>query len=216
MLCALVAAMLSLTACAPELSIKAYGAEGTTMSFLTGFSESAARTLRSLIGAATGVEIDEAMPIFAPQDIHKVLEAAGFTKIEAKNVSPTTFNATATYENLRIGEFVKTGALTRTANSLTLTLGPRQFWTLYALSDEETQLYLDMLMIPALSGESLTPAEYTALLASLYGVVFENEITDGALSITLSSPDGSKRTTAKISLGEILTLTKEKSWTVTW
>ena len=110
----------------------------------------------------------------------------------------------------------KTGILSRTKKSLTLTLGSIQFQALYAMLDEESQAYFDLMMIPALSDEKMTPAEYNELLASVYGQTFADEITGGSFSMTLISPDGKKRTTAKVTLGEILSLTAEKSWTVNW
>ena len=212
--CALCALVL-LAGCSPTLSVKAEGADGAAISFLTGFSDATARLVRSLL-ATVGADAGGDEPLFSAEDLRGVLEAGGFSKIDAKNVSSTTINASASYPNLRTGELAKTGILSRTATSLTLTLGPRQLWALYALSNEETQLYLELLMIPALSGDELTPAEYTSLLASLYGANFAGELAGGTLTLTLSSPDGKKRTSMKVTLGEILTLTEEKSWSITW
>lgn len=202
--------------CSPTLSVRADGAEGVHLSFLTGFSDSTARLLRSMLAMTGAVDESVDKPLFSADDLRAVLESSGFTKIEAKNVSSTTINASALYQNLRLGELSKMGILSRTANSLTLTLGPRQLWTLYALSNEETQLYLDLLMLPALSGETLSVSEYNALLASLYGPSFAGEITGGTLTLTLSAPDGKKSTTTKLTLGELLTLAEERSWTITW
>lgn len=211
-----VLASLFFAGCTPELSIQAVSSDGIQLSFQTGFSANAEKTLRALASSVSGSESDSSVPVISASDMQMILEDAGFTNITAKNASPTAISTTADYLATKQGELSKTDFVTRGEHSLTLTFGPRQFKSLYALSNEESQMYFDLLMIPALEDETLSVAEYNALLASLYGKSFADEITSGKLSVTLSSPDGKKRTNVSLSLGELLTLAEEKSWSVTW
>ena len=145
-----------------------------------------------------------------------MLKATGLQQVSANSKDATTLFASGSARSISEITLAKTGILSRTKKSLTLTLGSIQFQALYAMLDEESQAYFDLMMIPALSDEKMTPAEYNELLASVYGQTFADEITGGSFSMTLISPDGKKRTTAKVTLGEILSLTAEKSWTVNW
>ncbi len=215
-LCA-TAILCTLTACSPELTVQADSKNGISLAFKAGFSPAAADTLRSFVVAVSG-SVDDAMPVIPASDISTVLTDCGFSDIAAKNPTPTDIAATAVYRSLSEGALPATGLLTRTKNSLTLTLGPRQLGMLYMLSSEDARLYFDLLMIPVLdeSAEATTVTDYTELLASLYGKQFAEDLTAGTLKITLTSPDGKKKTTAAVSLGETLTSTREQSWTVSW
>lgn len=210
-------ALLVCTACSPALTIQADSKNGVTLSFQAGFSPAAAETLRSLVAAVNGA-VDDALPVVPASDISTVLASAGFTDVQATNPSATDIRADASYKNLAEGALPTTGLLTRTKNTLTLTLGPRQLAMLYMLSNEEAQMYFDLLMIPALDGsdQETSVDEYTNLLASLYGKQFAKDLTGGTLHITLIAPDGKKKTEAKLSLGQALTNTTEQSWTVSW
>ena len=73
-----------------------------------------------------------------------------------------------------------------------------------------------MLMIPSLMGETMDIEEYKKLLSSLYGASFVNELLDGFLEIKISDPSGKQKLSEKISIGEILTLSKTKTWSVSW
>ena len=73
-----------------------------------------------------------------------------------------------------------------------------------------------LMMIPALIGEKMSVPEYRELLASMYGPSFADEIVNGNLTINLSSPNGKKTLSKTISLGEILTATEEKTWSISF
>lgn len=207
--------LLAFCACSPDLTVQATGVDGATISFSTGFSKSTEQTLKSIVGAVSG-EANDTAPLFNANDISAMLKATGLQQVFANSKDATTLFASGSARSISEITLAKTGILSRTKKSLTLTLGSIQFQALYAMLDEESQAYFDLMMIPALSDEKMTPAEYNELLASVYGQTFADEITGGSFSMTLISPDGKKRTTAKVTLGEILSLTAEKSWTVNW
>ena len=68
------------------------------------------------------------------------------------------------------------------------------------------------MMIPSLIGEKMSVTEYRELLASLYGPSFADEIVNGKLIISLSSPDGKRSLKETVSLGDLLCTSEEKSW----
>ena len=203
------------SACSPALTIKATDANQAEISFSTGFSKEMEKTLRSLAGAfSEGADTDA--PLFNANDVASLMHSAGMTSVKTTGTNNSTISTSGSVLTSAKNALTQTGMLSVTAHSLTFTLGASQFKALYALLDEEAQAYFDLLMIPSIAGEEMTSAEYTEELASLYGKPFAEEITNGTLSLTLSSPDGKKKTTAAITLGELLTLTGKKSWSVIW
>lgn len=204
-----------LSACAPDITIQATASDGATVSFKTGFSKSAEQTIQAIIGTVSGGS-DASASLFNADDITVMMQRAGLQNVTTVAPDATQIATKGTAQSLSVGALAQTHILTRTQKSLTLALGATQFQALYALLDEETQAYFDLMMIPALSDETMTPAAYNALLASVYGQTFADEITQGVFTITLRSPDGKKQTTAKATVGELLTLTAEKKWTVAW
>ena len=71
-------------------------------------------------------------------------------------------------------------------------------------------------MIPCLTGETSTVTEYQELLSSIYGKELADEIINGKMYINLISPDGSKTNKIQINLGEIFTLSSDKTWSLNW
>ena len=194
--------------CLPQISIKAGQNDDATILFSTGFSKSTAATLRSVAGA------DENAELFNKDDVILLLKSAGAVNTSASLPSPTEIATEGTLPELSKHPLSTTGLIKKSGKSLTLTLGARQISAFYGLLDEDAQSYLDLMMIPALIGEKMTVSEYRDLLASLYGPVFADEIVNGKLTISLSSPDGKKALKETISLGDLLTTSEEKSWTL--
>lgn len=207
--------LLALTAacffsCTPQISVKATQNDGASISFKTGFSESAAKTLRSISG------LPENGAIFSPQDIILVLTDAGINNATAATPSVTSLNASGTVPSVATSELCKAKLLSRTQNSLTLTIGPNQIQEIYNRLDDESKAYFDLMLIPCLIGEKMSVKQYEDLLSSMYGPTFANELVTGNLSILLESPDGKKTNKVSVTLGELLTLTTAKSWSVSW
>lgn len=202
----LLAAIFTLSSCKPQISIKTGSNDEAILFFSTGFSESTAKTLKTLTGA------DSNSPLFNKEDILSILKSAGASDTSAAIPSPTEVSATGTIPEFSKNSLAKTGLITKTEKSLTLKIGPKQITAFYGLLNEEAKSYLDLMMIPALIGEKMSVSEYRELLASMYGPTFAGEITDGKLAINLSSPDGKKTLKETISLGELLCATEEKTW----
>ena len=199
-----------LTSCGPEVNIQAYANDGASFSFQTGFSEKATATIKSFAGTSAD------MPLFTKESIGAVLKSAGVQKIVSELPSSSEIYTSGTIENFAEGAAKKLQFISRTKNSMTLTLGPEQIKRLYHLVDEESKSYLDLLMIPALTGEKLNVKDYKELLESVYGPDLADEIVSGELKITMVSQNGKAKKTAKVSLGELLTTTKALTWSVNW
>ena len=205
------------SACTPELTIQAAGTDQAVLSFSAGFSKEMEKTFRSMMSALSADSTagsSEDSPIFNANDITALMQSAGVRNVKTNTGRNGAVSASGVLRPVSQSTLAQTGMLSEDAHSLTLTFGITQFQKLYALLDEEAQAYFDLLMIPALNEEKMTPAEYNETLASMYGKPFADEITNGTLTIALVSPDGKKKVSAKTTLGELLTLTKDKSWSV--
>ncbi len=149
--------------------------------------------------------LDASSPIFKKEDILSLLKSAGVQNPKAELPSSTEISADGKISPFSNNVLCKTGILSKSENSLSLTIGTSQILAFYEILDDEAKSYLDLMMIPALIGEKMTAAEYRELLASMYGPAFADEITGGKLTVSLSSPDGKKTLKETISLGELFT-----------
>ena len=201
--------LIALTSCSPKISVKANASGGSDVTFSTGFSDSTADTLRVISGLPAN------SPIFSTDDIKEILTQAGVQRTVVRTPSPMQIESSGFIPGMS-SELSKTNIFSQTARSLSITLGPKQLKEIYSRIGTESQTYFDMMMIPALLGEDMNVEEYRQLLSAMYGTKFANELVDGKLSIMLTSPNGKKTTKAEATLGEILTLKKEKTWSVTW
>jgi hypothetical protein len=198
------------TSCLPQISVKAGNADDATIFFSTGFSSAVTKTLKNLSG------LDSDASLFNKEDILLVLGECGAVNTSASLPSQNELAASGTLPSLSANKITNSGLLKKNKNSLTLTIGNRQIVDFYNLLSDEAKSYLDLMMIPALIGEKMTFDEYQELLASMYGPTFADEIVNGKLTIVLSSPDGKKQKKDTVRLGDLLTQTEDKIWSVTW
>lgn len=196
--------------CLPKITVQASSRDEAAFSFETNFSDETAHILRTL----SGISADA--PIFSKNDIASILHSAGVQNSSVNFPSATEIAASGALQSISKNQLFQSGIVESLPNSLTLTLGAQQFNALYAVLDETTQAYFDLMMIPALIGEKMTVGEYQDLLASVYGPTFARELTESPLAITLRSPDGTKQKTETVPLGDILTLQTKKSWRLDW
>ncbi len=201
---------IAFTSCSPAVNVQQKPNGDILVSFRTGFSQIAAKTLRSISGVA------DSDPIFYTEDIETALKSFKIRDARATIPSPTEIAAEGNISSISENELSKSGILKSSKNSLSLSLGPDQFRALYDILDETSQAYFDMLMIPSLIGETMSLEDYKKLVASLYGATFANELLNGTLSIKLSSPLAKSKISETVSVGEILTLSETKTWSISW
>lgn len=200
--------------CAPELTVQASGVNGAEIAIKTTAQSDA---LSELLSSLSGTE-GSASGLFSASDIKTFLSGTGFENTDA-SVSPSgEIQARGTSADVRTGQLAQFGLVTRTKNSLTLTVGTPQWKKIYESATEESRGYLDLLMIPALSDEAMSLSEYRSLLSSVYGPSIAREITDSPIVIFLAAPAsfGGKKTKITTTLGALLIRTEEKSWSVQW
>lgn len=139
--------------------------------------------------------------IFETQKIKSSLESAGFSsvKVESPSAEKLRIRCSGRLEN-----FVEQGA-----DSLTVKVNPANVQKIVSLLGEETKSFFDLLMAPILTGEKMTPAEYTDLVAVVYGENLADELKKSALELKLVSLSG-KTKNFSIPLADFLSLTDEK------
>ena len=204
----LISLSLVFTSCLPQISVKAGKADEATILFSTGFSDLTAKTLQNLAGA------DPNAPLFNKDDVIAVLNSAGAVNTSASLPKPTEITVTGLLPSLSKHQISMAGLISKTEKSLVVTIGPNQISAFYSLLSDDAKSYLDLMMIPALIGDKMSVSEYRELLSSMYGPTFADEIVDGKLTINLSSPDGKQKLKETVTLGELLTAEKERSWKI--
>jgi hypothetical protein len=244
--CALVFFVLVCASCSPELTVSAQSDGSTRVSFSSGFSKESAELLRSLIGttgsmggnSSAGTNEKSSLQsnssssnngtLFTTGDISKTLASAGLVSVSASVPDSEHFSFSGICPAQSSAAFAKTDFFAQTAHSLIVTLGPKEIQNMYNACNEETRGYLDLLMAPVITGEKMSVDEYSELLASVYGPLFAKELVSGTAVIMICAPqnvaqtaaknnDSSvKKITKKIQLGELLTLSSEKTWSVSW
>ena len=207
--CSLIASVL-LTSCDTALTLKAVKTGGAELTITSDLTKETVNNIRSLTGSPADI------PFFSEDELIKLLKDIGGFNIKAKVKSESAFDANCFLPDFTSGVFKSLNMVTLTGNTMTLTLGPEQLKNFYNQLTPEAQSYFDMFMAPAITGEKLNLAEYRELLSSLYGPKIAAEFTDGPVALTLTSPDGEKATKVKLTLGELMTIANEKSWSVTW
>lgn len=203
-------AVLIFDSCKPKISLSAGNDDSVRLGFATAFPEETAKALRTMVGA------DSDIPIFAESDIQSLLSQVGAENTKVLIPSANALDSSGTIKNLSKNVLSLCGIVSKTQNSVSLSLGPEQFENFYNLLSEEFKSYFDLMMIPSLIGEKMSAQEYEELLSSMYGPTFAKDVVEGTLEISLSSPDGKKTLKDSVSLGEILTLNETKTWKVSW
>lgn len=195
-------AALFFTSCNSKFLISAADSHTAAVSFSLKFPRSFIETGKAITGK------DE-LPVNGT-NITQILMAAGFDKISSNSTNYSII-AGGLYDcNTEIAR--KTQILNISSSSISLSLGPEQFKSIYAMMNEEEQSYFDLMMIPCLSDEESTVEEYEETVASLYGPSFARDLTHGVITFTLASPDGKKVSSNTITLGELFTLKETKEW----
>lgn len=196
--------------CKPKISISAEKNDSVEISFSTSFAKDTADALRKMTGAGDDV------PIFAEPDIKYLLSQVGTENTKVSIPTPNELESSGNIKNVSENVLSKCGIISESENSLSLSLGPDQFKDFYALLSDEFKSYFDLMMIPSLIGEKMSPSEYEELLSSMYGPSFAKDIVSGTLEISLSSPDKTKNIKDSVTLGEILTAQEAKTWSISW
>lgn len=110
-----------------------------------------------------------------------------------------------------------TGKTNKVKKSASILFSPERFAALYKALPAHMQSYLDLFMIPSFTGETMSANEYKDLLSSVYGERVANEIANAKVKISLTGPTGTNvQKKFSFDLIELLTLTTEKAFSISW
>src|SRR5574344_2280659 len=252
----LILAGLTLTSCESSIAIKANKDASTEIQVQADVGTIVYNTIKAvssgmgeISSSATGQASDgeaaaaapaKEEPVFSAKEIGDSLAAGDMTNVSVSTPTissisvygklPAPANQTVTLKNnnAKVANFVAC-----TKNSLTLILSPSTMYGIAASLPEDAKSYLDLLMAPVFSGETMSPSDYIDLVATVYGQELSDELQSSAVKITLSSPEGTsiKKTalsdatnvktaadqvTFLIPLAEFLTLSDTKTFSITW
>lgn len=196
--------------CSPQVSVAAENGDSVKIGFSTSFPEETAKALRKMTGASDDI------PIFAETDIKNLLSQVGTGSTKISIPTPNELESSGEIKNISTNVLSACKIVSKKGNSLSISIGPEQFKNFYDLLSDEFKSYFDLMMIPSLIDEKMTPSEYEELLSSMYGPSFAKDIVSGTLEISLSSPDNTKKVKDSVTLGEILTAQESKTWSVNW
>ncbi len=201
------------TSCDSGITLTATSADKANLTINLGYSDAAISILKDLISAGGGSIQDDSLVSAA--EISSFLKNQGLSSVSSTSDKKGA-SARGIIPSISSSSLAHAGILLSTENSMTLTFGPEQIVSVYQSMEEANQGTMDLLMIPALTGETMSLSDYSELLGSVYGPELAQELVKGKMNISLSSPDGKKTITDSISIGELLTLNQEKSWSVKW
>ncbi len=206
-------AVAGLVSCSSSLTVTAKSTDGVTLNFNSSFSKEAQTALLSLTGAQ---DSSTNAPLINAGDVKSFLLSSQATNVKALVSPQNEITASGEFAPLSQKKLSELNILKRTDTSLSLSLGPEQITAFYNSLPEDTRSYFDLLMIPCLNDDQMDINEYTQLLASVYGTTLAQEIANGQIKIELNAENLKKTVKAQITLGELFTLTEQKTWSVSW
>ena len=143
-------------------------------------------------------------PFFDSSAIKNSLTHSGLKNIQVKTPKRTSVDFSAQLPDLKNKQNILAQTLKFTGSSLTFTISPEIAFQIKNSMDEDVQSYIDLLMAPVFSGESMQLSEYTELVSSVYGQQIADELLTSRISIQLSIPGKSK--TFEVPLTQLLTV----------
>lgn len=188
-----------LTGCTSEISF-ILNKDG---SVTTGFYGAAGKGFTELLKSTTGSK-DNNASLFDAKAISKELEKSGFKKVMVicKNKNDIAIDVT---DEKKKSEFFTSGLLTVKNNKLSVNLSGDILKKYYESTDEQSAAYLDMLLSPVFSGDTMTESEYLELVSSFYGKAVADEVKNTSIVIEIKNPDG-KTTKHTVKMTKLLTL----------
>lgn len=179
-------------------------------------------------------------PIFSATEIKKALSQGDIANVSVTTPSKTSLSVNGTLaapadQNATLdGKGVKiANIVTCKTTSLTVILSPETIREIIASLPESTKSYLDLLMAPVFTGETMSASEYEDLVAAVYGDDLKKELASSSVKITLVTPTGvtlkkssigdgknvktsADRAVFTIPLTEFLTLQSAQTFSITW
>ncbi len=231
--------LFSLTGCGGKLGVTARDDGKADVALFMDTGKAASAMIGSIMAALYPSGSSGAQgAVFTPERaaaLQKSLSGGDLEAVKAEALSPSVLSLDATLKAAaarRSGG--KAGVLLSSlvrveGRGMTLTLSPEVLRGLYDSMDEQTRGYVDLFMAPAFTGERMDAAEYAALVASVYGKDLADELSSAVMELSLAVPKGKKalsassgakvagrRASFQLPLLDLLVLTEERSYSVSW
>jgi len=211
-----------LTGCSPAVVVTIAPANAGNAAFSAEISPTAEKIVRRFTNANS--------PIFDKAEITKSLTAAGF-KINSLDFPGTAGIALSLTVPELDGLLNKSVSVAKADKRMNLVISRESIKTAIAAMPASTGDYLDLLMAPVFTDETLSQAEYEDTIASAYGKTIVAELRKSFFTLTVKCPNTVRtaKTSApgtatitgssaviKIPLSAILTLTDPITASVEW
>ncbi len=178
--------------------------------------------------------------LFTPknlQSIKKALDNSDLKNAVVTSPAPDTLSVSGRVvpqeqqKSLSSSGITISNIISCTDDTLSITLSPETLQTLVASLGTEMEGYAALFMAPVFTGEPMSKEEYVWLVASVYGEGVAQELEQGALVMTLRTPDGKSvqksslpngaevagsKAAVRIPLAELLTLKTPLVSSISW
>lgn len=166
------------------------------------------KTVSTIMSLENSSEIQS---FFEPAELEKAFIQAGFSKVSARMDDKNKISVDFSPSNENSDPFSVSGILKYDSHKKPyLEFSAEKFIAFYELMPFEFQSYIDMLIAPSFTGESITDEEYLDLLASVYGQNLCDEIKNATIDfifIDADAANGKKKSKMNLSLLSILNIT---------
>lgn len=177
--------LMSCTASA-DLSVNSDGSLGVK------FDTSFGKGFESLLKNATGAKDNQDVFFADSREISQDLAKSNFTNINvSSNKENSSLSVTAKAPSGKTPLF-ESGLVKIVNQKIIVSISPKALQDYYNKSDEQTQMFMDLLMAPVFTGEEMTDTEYILLIGSVYGKSVADELKNSSFKLTLKNPDGTK------------------------
>ena len=147
-------------------------------------------SVQTLVSSLAGADSTEAL--FDAAQIRASLKAAGFAVTGLKFPSKSALTVTAETKNittmLRGSKDFITVVNDKGINDMRIKLTPENVRKAVAIMPEDTALYIELLIAPVFTGESMSAEEYTDLIAIAYGDKIAQDLLKAKVNLIFTVP----------------------------
>lgn len=147
-------------------------------------------SVQTLVSSLAGADSTEAL--FDAAQIRASLKAAGFAVTGLKFPSKSALTVTAETKNittmLRGSKDFITVVNDNGVNDMRIKLSPENVRKAVAIMPEDTALYIELLIAPIFTGESMSAQEYTDLIAIAYGDKIAQDLLKAKVNLIFTVP----------------------------
>jgi hypothetical protein len=173
-----------LCGCSPRIQIEVTEDGKTAFHISSTVKPQTAEIIRSVSAMGRG------SPVLNVEAVKSSFLEAGFTAVSAVSMDGISLQADAAAESAsRVFSVLnKAVVYNREGREFQLILSTETVPEILSLLPRETRGYLDLLMAPLFTGEALSGAEYTEMIAAVYGNTIARELSESVFEFTFTAP----------------------------